>query len=174
MLFLADRNNLARQAETEFKLFDRTEKQQALNELYVINRLTNPEKINGDIIISTIQKLFAVLTGRKDDEINEDEEDENNLNFDETDEQKAEPEIDLGKDIKLPRTIFNSLSLMNVTAQFMANGNLFSSIFQVQNTRINRHTNTGSLCVFNDNIIEKYTYDDSVVDGVNVRLEYIE
>ncbi|MFR2214566.1 MAG: DEAD/DEAH box helicase family protein [Ruminococcus sp.] len=106
VLFLADRNNLARQAETEFKLFDRTEKQQALNELYVINRLTNPEKINGDIIISTIQKLFAVLTGRKDDEINEDEEDENNLNFDETDEQKAEPEIDLGKDIKLPPDYF--------------------------------------------------------------------
>ena len=68
--------------------------------------MTNPEKINGDIIISTIQKLFAVLTGRKDDEINEDEEDENNLNFDETDEQKAEPEIDLGKDIKLPPDYF--------------------------------------------------------------------
>ena len=49
--------------------------------LYVINRLTNPEKINGDIIISTIQKLFAVLTGRKDDEINEDSRDQLKLDF---------------------------------------------------------------------------------------------
>ena len=40
VLFLADRNNLARQAETEFKLFDRTEKQQPLNDLYTINRPT--------------------------------------------------------------------------------------------------------------------------------------
>ena len=30
----------------------------------------------------------------------------NSLNFDETDEQKAEPEIDLGKDIKLPPDYF--------------------------------------------------------------------
>ena len=69
VLFLADRNNLARQAETEFKLFDRTEKQQPLNDLYTINRLTKPDKINSDIVISTIQKLFAVLTGQKIDDV---------------------------------------------------------------------------------------------------------
>lgn len=169
VLFLADRNNLARQAETEFKLFDRTEKQQALNELYVINRLTNPEKINGDIIISTIQKLFAVLTGRKDDEINEDEEDENNLNFDETDEQKAEPEIDLGKDIKLPLDYFQFIIVDECHRSIY--GKWQSVLKYFSGAKILGLTATPTpeaYAFFNDNIIEKYTYDDSVVDGVNV------
>ena len=169
VLFLADRNNLARQAETEFKLFDRTEKQQLLNELYVINRLTNPEKINGDIIISTIQKLFAVLTGRKDDEINEDEEDENNLNFDETDEQKAEPEIELGKDLKLPPDYFQFIIVDECHRSIY--GKWQSVLKYFSGAKILGLTATPTpeaYAFFNDNVIEKYTYEDSVVDGVNV------
>lgn len=169
VLFLADRNNLARQAETEFKLFDRTEKQQPLYELYVINRLTNPEKINGDIIISTIQKLFAVLTGRKEYEISEDEEDENNLNFDETDEQKSEPEIELGKDLKLPPDYFQFIIVDECHRSIY--GKWQSVLKYFSGAKILGLTATPTpeaYAFFNDNVIEKYTYEDSVVDGVNV------
>lgn len=169
VLFLADRNNLARQAETEFKLFNRTEKQQPLNDLYTINRLTKPDKINGDIIISTIQKLFAVLTGQTTDETNEDEEDENNLNFDETDEQKTEPEIDLGKDIKLPPDYFQFIIVDECHRSIY--GKWQSVLKYFKNAKILGLTATPTpeaYAFFNDNIIEKYTYDDSVVDGVNV------
>lgn len=62
VLFLADRNNLARQAQTEFNLFDRTEKQQALKDLYTINRLTGPDKINGDIRFSLMSKTLILIT----------------------------------------------------------------------------------------------------------------
>lgn len=62
ILFLVDRNNLARQTESEFSLFDRTENQQPMSSLYQINRLRKEADIKGDIVISTIQKLFAVLT----------------------------------------------------------------------------------------------------------------
>ena len=65
ILFLVDRNNLARQTESEFSVFDRTEGQQKLGNLYTINRLKKEEDIKGDIVISTIQKLFCVLTGQK-------------------------------------------------------------------------------------------------------------
>ena len=169
MLFLADRNNLARQAETEFKLFNKTEKQQSLNDLYTINRLTKPDKINGDIIISTIQKLFAVLTGQSTDETNEDEEDENNLNFDETDEQKAESEIDLGKDIKLPSDYFQFIIVDECHRSIY--GKWQSVLKYFKDAKILGLTATPTpeaYAFFNDNIIEKYTYDDSVVDGVNV------
>ena len=169
VLFLADRNNLARQAETEFKLFNRTEKQQQLNDLYTINRLTKPDKINGDIIISTIQKLFAVLTGQSTDETNEDEEDENNLNFDETDEQKAESEIDLGKDIKLPSDYFQFIIVDECHRSIY--GKWQSVLKYFKDAKILGLTATPTpeaYAFFNDNIIEKYTYDDSVVDGVNV------
>ena len=76
ILFLVDRNNLARQTESEFSLFNRTEKQQPLSSLYKINRLKKVEDINGDVVISTIQKLFAVLTGQTLSEEDEDKEDE--------------------------------------------------------------------------------------------------
>lgn len=169
VLFLADRNNLARQAETEFKLFNKTEKQQSLNDLYTINRLTKPDKINGDIIICTIQKLFAVLTGQSTDETNEDEEDENNLNFDETDEQKAESEIDLGKDIKLPSDYFQFIIVDECHRSIY--GKWQSVLKYFKDAKILGLTATPTpeaYAFFNDNIIEKYTYDDSVVDGVNV------
>ena len=39
VLFLVDRNNLARQTESEFSLFDKTENQQPLSSLYQIKRL---------------------------------------------------------------------------------------------------------------------------------------
>lgn len=64
ILFLADRNNLARQTESEFSVFDRTEGQQKMGNLYTINRLKKEDDIKGDIVISTIQKLFCVLTGQ--------------------------------------------------------------------------------------------------------------
>lgn len=67
-----DRNNLARQTESEFNLFDRTENQQKMGDLYTINRLKKENDINSDIVISTIQKLFAVLTGKVLQEGNED------------------------------------------------------------------------------------------------------
>ena len=98
VLFLADRNNLARQAETEFKLFDKTENKKPLNDLYTINRLTKAEKINSDIVISTIQKLFGVLTGQQIDDTDEDEEDDKSFVSDE----KNEPEVKLGNNLKLP------------------------------------------------------------------------
>ena len=37
VLFLVDRNNLARQTESEFSMFDRTESQQKMGSLYTIN-----------------------------------------------------------------------------------------------------------------------------------------
>ena len=79
ILFLVDRNNLARQTESEFSTFDRTEGQQEMSSLYEIKRLKQDKDIKADIVISTIQKLFAVLTGNpipNDD--NEDAEDEKN------------------------------------------------------------------------------------------------
>ena len=77
VLFLVDRNNLARQTESEFSLFNRTENGLSLSALYQINRLKKPEDINGQVVISTIQKLFAVLTGQAISDDNEDAEDEN-------------------------------------------------------------------------------------------------
>ena len=46
ILFLVDRNNLARQTEAEFSQFDRTEGQQEMSSLYEIKRLKKEKDIN--------------------------------------------------------------------------------------------------------------------------------
>ncbi|MDD4850232.1 MAG: DEAD/DEAH box helicase family protein, partial [Gemmiger sp.] len=104
VLFLVDRNNLAKQTETEFTQFKRTENGKALNALYRINRLKRKEDINGDVVISTIQKLFAILIGDTlPDESDDDKEDE--LLSSMEDNEYATP-IDLGKNLKLSPDYF--------------------------------------------------------------------
>lgn len=98
ILFLVDRNNLARQTEAEFSQFDRTEGQVEMSSLYEIKRLKKENDIKADIVISTIQKLFAVLTGQALSDDSEDAEDEKTM----TDEEKESKEvITLGDDLKL-------------------------------------------------------------------------
>lgn len=103
-MFLVDRNNLARQTETEFSLFDRTENQQPMSSLYQIIRLKNKDDIGGDIVISTIQKLFAVLTGQTITDDDEDKEDEKFFSFKDTDSNQTV--VSLGNDLKLPPDYF--------------------------------------------------------------------
>ena len=68
--------------------------------LYEIKRLKKENDIKADIVISTIQKLFAVLTGAAlpgDDD--EDAEDEKNTTNEENEDAKI---IQLGNNLKLP------------------------------------------------------------------------
>lgn len=166
VLFLVDRNNLARQTETEFSLFDRTEKQKPMNELYQINRLTKPENIQGDIIISTIQKLFAVLTGQT---ITEDDEDKEDEKLGLKDVIKNEPDIVLGKDLKLPPDYFQFIIVDECHRSIYGKWKAVLDYFKDAKVLGLTATPTPeAYAYFNKNIVEEYTYEDSVVDGVNV------
>ena len=166
VLFLVDRNNLARQTETEFSLFDRTEKQKPMNELYQINRLKKPEDIQGDIIISTIQKLFAVLTGQT---IIDDDEDKEDERIGLKDAVKNEPAIVLDGDLKLPPDYFQFIIVDECHRSIYGKWKAVLDYFK--DAKILGLTATPipeAQAYFNNNEIAKYTYDDSVVDGVNV------
>ena len=166
VLFLVDRNNLARQTESEFSLFDRTENGHALSSLYQINRLRKPEDINGQVVISTIQKLFAVLTGQNISDDNEDAEDENSNR----DNEKALKEIiQLGDDLKLPSNFFQFIIVDECHRSIYGKWKAVLDYFKDATVLGLTATPTPeAFAYFNDNIIEQYTYDDSVVDGVNV------
>ena len=166
ILFLVDRNNLARQTESEFSAFDRTENQQKLGDLYTINRLKKEDDIKGNIVISTIQKLFAVLTGQALQEVNEDEEDELAKN----DEDRNSKEIvELGDDLKLPPDYFQLIIVDECHRSIYGKWKKVLDYFSGANVLGLTATPTPeAYAYFNNNIIEQYTYDDSVVDGVNV------
>ena len=167
ILFLVDRNNLARQTESEFSAFDRTEGRQEMSSLYEIKRLKKEKDIQADIVISTIQKLYAVLTGSPlpgDDD--EDAEDERIA----ADEEKEDRDVvRLGDDLKLPPDHFQLVIVdechRSIYGKWRAVLDYFSG------ARVLGLTATPTpeaYAFFGGNVIENYTYDDSVVDGVNV------
>lgn len=167
VLFLVDRNNLARQTESEFSLFDRTEKQQPMSSLYQINRLKTTDDANGDIVISTIQKLFAILTGQSISEDDEDKEDEKQFSF--SDYEKEEPQIILGNTLNLPPDHFQFIIIDECHRSIY--GKWQSVLNYFKDAKILGLTATPTpeaYAFFNKNTVEEYTYDDSVVDGVNV------
>lgn len=162
-MFLVDRNNLARQTETEFSLFDRTENQQPMSSLYQINRLKNKDDIGGDIVISTIQKLFAVLTGQTITDDDEDKEDEKFFSFKDTDSNQTV--VSLGNDLKLPPDYFQFIIIDECHRSIYGKWQSVLNYFKGATILGLTATPTPeAYAFFNDNIIEKYTYDDSVVD----------
>ena len=167
ILFLVDRNNLARQTESEFSTFNRTEGQQEMSSLYEIKRLKKDKDIKADIVISTIQKLFAVLTGSPlsgDDD--EDAEDEKNTIEEEKEKGKV---IQLGDDLKLPPDYFQLIIVDECHRSIYGKWRAVLDYFRDAHVLGLTATPTPeAYAFFNNNIIEQYTYDDSVVDGVNV------
>ena len=166
ILFLVDRNNLARQTESEFSLFDRTEHQQRMGSLYQINRLKKEADTKGDIVISTIQKLFAVLTGQAIREGNEDAEDEITKEDEEKDDKDV---IELSNDLKLPPDYFQFIIVDECHRSIYGKWKKVLDYFsEAKVLGLTATPTPEAYAFFNNNIIEQYTYDDSVVDGVNV------
>ena len=166
VLFLADRNNLAVQAEKDFNNFDLTEKSNQLNSIYNIRRLKNESDINNDIIISTIQKLYAIMTGQKLTEENEDAEDERNS---EAEENSGNETVQLDGNVKISRDHFDLIIVdechRSIYGRWKAVLNYFSDAIIMGLTATQ---NGQAEAYFNQNYIENYTYEDSVIDDVNV------
>lgn len=166
VLFLADRNNLARQAESEFSQFDRTENQVELSTLYDIKRLKRDCDVKADIVISTIQKLFAVLTGQQLSEDSEDAEDERTAQEEEKEDNSI---IQLGSDLRIPPDHFQLIIVdechRSIYGKWKAVLDYFSGAHILGLTAT---PTPEAHAFFNNTVIKRYTYDESVVDGVNV------
>ena len=74
ILFLVDTKNLGEQAEGEFMAYLPNDDNRKFTELYNVQRLTSPS-MAGDtqVVISTIQRMYATLKGEPLDEAAEDE-----------------------------------------------------------------------------------------------------
>lgn len=166
ILFLADRNNLAKRALSEFSLFDRTENMQQMGNLYTIKRLRKENDVNADIVISTIQKLFAVLTGQAIQDGNEDEEDELAKK---NEEKESKEVVELCNDLKLPPDYFQLIIVDECHRSIYGKWKKVLDYFSGATVLGLTATPTPeAYAFFNNNIIENYKYEDSIVDGVNV------
>ena len=166
VLFLVDRNNLARQTESEFSQFSMTEKQAELGSLYLIKRLVKEEDSKATVVISTIQKLYAVMTGQQLTELNEDAEDELNV---EADNQDSEEEIQLDSNLKLSPDYFDLIIVDECHRSIYGKWKAVLDYFADATILGLTATPTPEAeAFFNGNYIEKYTIERSEDDGVNV------
>ena len=158
VLFLVDRNNLAKQAETEFGTYRLTESGDAFNAIYGVERLkssTIPDDAN--VVISTIQRVFSLLTGQ---EI---------VDSDEDDEGIVGDDIQLGADLKLPHDFFDLIIIDECHRSIY--GKWKKVLDHFDTARLIGLTATPvpeTLAFFNYNRVVNYTLERSIIDGVNV------
>ena len=158
ILFLVDRNNLGKQAETEFGTFRLTENGDPFNTIFTVNRLKSSSvPTDSNVVISTIQRLFSLLKG---DEITDNDED---------DEEIEDKEIMLPENPNLLSDFFDMIIVDECHRSIYGNWQKVLNYFS--GAKLIGLTATPvpeTKAFFNNNIIVNYTLEKSIVDGVNV------
>lgn len=159
VLFLVDRNNLGKQAEEEFGTYRLTETGDPFNTIFGVSRLksaTIPKDAN--VVISTIQRLFAFLKGEP---ITSDNDDDESMGPTE--------EVILPPNPALPQDYFDLIIIDECHRSIYGN---WKKVLEYFNTaRLIGLTATPvpeTKAFFNNNIVVNYTLEKSIVDGVNV------
>ncbi len=158
ILFLVDRNNLGKQAEGEFGMFRLTENGDPFNTVYTVNRLKSAKvPSDSNVVISTIQRLFSLLTGQ---EI---------VDNDDDDEDTATEEVQLTGNITLPPDFFDLIIIDECHRSIYGNWKKVLDYFQTAKMiGLTATPVPETKAFFNNNIVVNYTLEQSIVDGVNV------
>ncbi|MYF11595.1 MAG: DEAD/DEAH box helicase [Gammaproteobacteria bacterium] len=162
VLFLVDTRNLGEQAEQEFMAFIPDDDNRKFTELYNVQRLTSPS-IAGDVqvVISTIQRLYATLKGQDLAEGSEEEHPE---------ERKWRPKLQqsVAYSAALPPEQFDAViidechrSIYNLWRQVVEYFDAF--LIGLTATPDNR-----TYGFFQKNVVSEYTHEEAVADKVNV------
>lgn len=159
VLFLVDRNNLGKQAEAEFGTFRLTQNGDAFNTIYGVSRLNN-DKIPADsnVVISTIQRLFAFLKGES---ITDDADEETTAD--------GPAEVTLPDNPNLPHDYFDMIIIDECHRSIYGSWKKVLDYFDT--ARLVGLTATPvpeTLAFFNNNVVVNYTLEQSILDGVNV------
>ena len=158
ILFLVDRNNLGKQAEGEFGMFRLTENGDPFNTIYTVNRhKSNKVPSDSNVVISTIQRLFSLLTGQ---EI---------VDNDDDDEDTATGEVQLTGNLQLPPDFFDIIIIDECHRSIYGNWRRVLDYFST--AKLIGLTATPvpeTMAFFNNNRVVNYTLERSIIDGVNV------
>jgi len=162
VLFLVDTRNLGEQAEQEFMAFIPSDDNRKFTELYNVQRLTSPS-IAGDVqvVISTIQRLYATLKG---EELAEGAEDTNPAEW--TGRRRRPFQVIYNH--ALPPEHFDVVvidechrSIYNLWRQVVE----YFDAFLVGLTATPDNRTYG---FFQKNVVSEYTHEEAVADKVNV------
>ena len=158
ILFLVDRNNLGKQAETEFGTFRLTENADPFNTIFTVNRLKSSSiPMDSNVVISTIQRLFSLLKG---EEITDNDED---------DDETEDKDIEFPENPNLPSDFFDMIIIDECHRSIYGNWRKVLNYFsEAKLIGLTATPVPETKAFFNNNIIVNYTLEKSIVDGVNV------
>lgn len=162
ILFLVDTKNLGEQAEGEFMAYLPNDDNRKFTELYNVQRLTSPS-MAGDtqVVISTIQRMYATLKGEPLDEAAEDQHPE--------DQQwrRREP-LPVVYNPKLPPETFDVVVIDECHRSIY---NLWRQVIEYFDAFLIGLTATPDARTygfFQQNVVSEYTHENAIADKVNV------
>jgi len=167
ILFVVDTKNLGEQAEQAFMTFQPNDDNRTFTELYNVQRLTSSYiASDSQVCISTIQRLYSILKGEELDESAElDNPEENSWLQQQLSKKKAVP-VDYTPNVPIEQFDFIVIdechrSIYNLWKQVLD----YFDAFLIGLTATPDKRTFG---FFNENVVSQYTYEESVIDGVNV------
>lgn len=163
ILFLVDTKSLGEQAEREFLAYTPNDDPRSFSQLYGVSRLKNsyiPSDVQ--ICISTIQRMYSILSGEELDDSAEEESLFENKSID----KQAPKQVVYNK--KYPPEFFDCIivdechrSIYNVWSQVLS---YFDSFIIGLTATPDKRT----FAYFNENVVSEYTREQAIIDGVNV------
>ena len=168
VLFLVDTRNLGKQAHQEFMAYQPADDARKFTELYGVQRLAGPTiDPHAQVVISTIQRMYSVLSGEPIDESAED------TSLNEVQQRQAQAKL-VRYSAAVPVETFDVIvidechrSIYNLWKQVL---DYFDSFLVGLTATPDKRT----FGFFNENIVAEYGYEQSVADGVNVGYDVYE
>lgn len=168
ILFLVDTRNLGKQAHQEFMAYTPPDDARKFTELYNVQRLASSNiDPHAQVCISTIQRMYSILSGEPIEEAAED------VSLNEV-QQTARQE----KLVRYnPAISVEEFDFIVIDECHRSIYNLWKQVLDYFDAYLIGLTATPdkrTFGFFNENIVAEYSYEDSVADGVNVGYDVYE
>ena len=168
ILFLVDTRNLGKQAHQEFMAYSPPDDGRKFTELYNVQRLASSTiDPHSQVCISTIQRMYSILSGEAIDDSAED------ISLNEL--------LQTSKQAKLvrytPAIPVETFDFIIIDECHRSIYNLWKQVLDYFDAYLIGLTATPdkrTFGFFNENIVAEYTYEQSVADGVNVAYDVFE
>lgn len=168
ILFLVDTRNLGKQAQQEFHAFKPQGKQTFFHENHIVQRLMSSTIDSAaEVCICTIQRMYSILSGKPIDESAED------ISLHEINQSQQQAKL-----VKYnPAVPVETFDFIIVDECHRSIYNLWKQVldyFDAFTIGLTATPDKRTFGFFNENIVAEYSYEDSVLDGVNVGYDVYE
>lgn len=162
VLFLVDRKSLGTQAEGEFKDYQPPDDGRLFSQIYNLQNLgtSGYDPVN-QVVISTIQRLFAQLKGQ--DELDEEEDEHSGFTTD-----VDGPPVEVTYQPHLPPESFDLIIVDECHRSIYNKWKQVLDYFDAFIVGLTATPSVDTVAFFRRNVVSRYPYEQSVADGVNV------